>query len=329
MATTEQVEKIREHVQKVVGFDENDTDAYNMRNELADLSRLHELLTPLSTYPIESLPSNTAHSIIFTLESLHSIMDEIHEAYSKRESQYDKRILEGSLVVQLHNQTDTIVSIVAPWIPYLAYKQGLSYDQGDLQQKIQQITDTAATTRADEQEVARILVAMREASAEAGVATFAGNFKNKANDLEKTARRWLRTTAVFVGVTISVAIVFLFLPMGKGSFLTQLLQVGMPKFIILGLLLTATVWCGRMYKATKHQAAVNEFRAIGLKTFRTFVEATDDAATRNAVLLETTRAIFAHAPTGLIDAKAGDSEGSVRIVEMVRDAARKATDDAG
>ena len=340
MATTEQVEKIREHVQKVIGFD---IDALTMRAELgtlnfresrADLTRLYELLTPLSTYPIELLPDAIADSIVNNLDSLHPIIDQINgfniESQSVRERDY--------LVSELHNQTEAIVEIVAQWVPYLAYAQG------DVQQNIQQITDAVANAHAiveegredidkGKQEVARIIDATREASAEAGVATFTRDFADKATALEKTALLWLIATAVSAVTTGIFAIIFAhgwLLPTGES--LTQLLQVATTKLIVLGLLFTATVWCGRMYKATKHQAAVNEFRANGLKTFEAFIKATDDDATRNAVLLETTRAIFAHASTGLIDAKAGDSEGSVRIVEVARDAARKATpaaDDAG
>lgn len=340
MATKEQVENIRQNVEKATGFD---IDALTMRPELGslnfeesktDLKRLRELLTPLSTYPTELLPETIAKSIVNNLDSLHPVIDQINGFSLESQSAQER----DNLVEQLHNQTEAIVQVVAQWIPYLAYAQG------DVQQNIQRINNAVSTADAiveegregiekKKQEVDRIVVATREASADAGVATFTRDFADKAATLEKTAYLWLIATTVFVLATSSLAIVFahgLLLPTGDS--LAQLLQVVTTKLIVLGLLFTATVWCGRMYKATKHQAAVNEFRANGLKTFQAFVAATDDDATRNAVLLETTRAIFAHAPTGLIDAKAGDSEGSVRIVEGARDTARKVTpaaDDAG
>lgn len=333
MATKEQVENIRQHVEKVTGFDIDNLTMrsglgdLNFRESKVDLEQIHELLKPLSTHPTELLTQGTADSIIHSLESLHPIIDGIHDFDVERENP-DAR---GQLVEQLHGQTEAIVEIVAPWLPYLAYAQG------DVQQNIQQITDAVTNARAiveagredvdkGKQEVASIIDAARDASAEAGVATFTRDFADKAAALEKTARWWLIATAAFVGMTISLAIAFahgLLLPTGES--LAELLQVATTKLIVLGLLFSATIWCGRLYKATKHQAAVNEFRANGLKSFQAFVAATDDDATRNAVLLETTHAIFAHAPTGLIDAKAGDSEGSVRVVEVARDAAHKAT----
>ncbi len=333
MATEEQVENIRQHVEKATGFDIDNLTMrsglgnLNFRESKVDLEQIHELLKPLSTHPTELLTQGTADSIIHSLESLHPIIDGIRDFDVERENP-DAR---GQLVEQLHGQTEAIVEIVAPWLPYLAYAQG------DVQQNIQQITDAVTNARAiveagredvdkGKQEVASIIDAARNASAEAGVATFTRDFADKAATLEKTARWWLAATAAFVGMTISFAIAFahgLLLPTGES--LAQLLQVATTKLIVLGLLFSATIWCGRLYKATKHQAAVNEFRTNGLKSFQAFVAATDDDAARNAVLLETTRAIFAHAPTGLIDAKAGDSEGSVRVVEVAKDAARKAT----
>ena len=199
-----------------------------------------------------------------------------------------------------------------------------------VENEIANIRATVEASRKDvdkgKQEIASIIEAARDAAAGAGVAIFTKDFTDKAAALEKTSRLWLTAAGAFVGMTISLAIVFahgLLLPTEES--LAPLLQVATTKLIVLGLLFSATIWCGRLYKATKHQAAVNEFRANGLKSFQAFVAATNDDATRNAVLLETTRAIFAHAQTGLIDAKAGDSEGSIRVVEVAKDAARKAT----
>ncbi len=342
MATEQQVEKIREHVEKIIAESKelnvriNLPYAVNMRDTpfdvktvLRDLKRLDLLLTPLLTYPIRLLSDSIADSIITILNPLYPIMIGIRETDGSNESTVvEITDAKKDLVAQLHDRTDGIVETVAPWVTYLAYVQG------DVQQNIQRINESVETARttAEEgkQKVDRII---QEASAVVAAAFFAEDFTDKATALEKTARWWLGVTGVLVVVTSSLAIVFAhgwLLPTEED--LTQLLQVATTKFLVLGLLFTATVWCGRMYKATKHQAAVNEFRANGLKTFQEFIKASDDATTRNAVLLETTRAIFAHAPTGLIDAKAGDSEGSVRIFEVAKDTARKATpaaDDAG
>ena len=79
-----------------------------------------------------------------------------------------------------------------------------------------------------------------------------------------------------------------------------LLQYTTMKVVILGLLFTSTIWCGRMYRTNKHQQSINKHRANALRTFQAFVEATNDPAIRDAVLLETTRSIFAITPSGYL-----------------------------
>ena len=93
----------------------------------------------------------------------------------------------------------------------------------------------------------------------------------------------------------------------------------MAKLIILTLLLTAATWCGRTYKALKHLAVVNRHRSLSLKTLNAFSAAAGDELTKNAVLLEATRAIFSAGATGYIDAKDGqDDSSSLRIVEIAK-----------
>jgi hypothetical protein len=82
--------------------------------------------------------------------------------------------------------------------------------------------------------------------------------------------------------------------------------------------MTATVWCGRIYKATKHQAVTNQHRANALKTFQAFVKAALDDATRDAVLLETTRSIFTIAPSGYLETSEPSAEPVSKLMEIIR-----------
>jgi len=89
------------------------------------------------------------------------------------------------------------------------------------------------------------------------------------------------------------------------------------------LLITATLWCGNLYKAAKHQAAANKFKGNSLKTFQAFVvNATDDDGIRDAVLIETTRAIFSESATGYITNDNSGTEKSTKIVEVIKNGAQ-------
>lgn len=89
------------------------------------------------------------------------------------------------------------------------------------------------------------------------------------------------------------------------------------RIIVLVVLFTATLWCGRIYKALMHQAVTNRHRALSLQTFQAFSAAASDDDTRNAVLTETTRSIFATTASGYIDSETS-SESPLKIIELSR-----------
>ena len=88
-------------------------------------------------------------------------------------------------------------------------------------------------------------------------------------------------------------------------------------------LFTATLWCGKTFKALKHLSTVNRHRALSLQTFQAFSHAASDDPTKDAVLMEATRAIFGSTPTGYLDAKGG-SESDLKIIEIARTLGGKA-----
>jgi hypothetical protein len=49
-----------------------------------------------------------------------------------------------------------------------------------------------------------------------------------------------------------------------------------------------------------HNSIVNRHRETALTTFATFVGSTDDPATKNAVLIQSTQAIFSPQPSGYL-----------------------------
>jgi len=97
----------------------------------------------------------------------------------------------------------------------------------------------------------------------------------------------------------------------------QIWQKVASKFIILSILLTASLWCGKIYKALMHQSAVNKHRALSLQTFQAFSAAASDTQTKDAVLIETTPSIFSQCVTGYVDA-ASAADSDARVIEIVK-----------
>lgn len=96
----------------------------------------------------------------------------------------------------------------------------------------------------------------------------------------------------------------------------QLVQKLSTKLFILALLITATVWCGRNYKALRHLATINRHRSLSIRTLQAFAHAATDNQAKDAVLMEATRAVFGNVPTGFIDG--GGSDGDLKVVEIAR-----------
>ena len=167
--------------------------------------------------------------------------------------------------------------------------------------------------------------AAREASASAGVAHFTIDFLSEAQNMEKQAKNWLITTIILASASLVFAIYFLNANPDLST-TAKVVQYVSSKIFILVLLITATLWCGNLYKAAKHQSAANKFKGNSLKTFQAFVKATDDNAIRDAVLIETTRAIFSESATGYISTDGFSSEKSTKIVEVVKNTSQTISD---
>jgi len=280
-----------------------------------------QLLTSLKNLPIELIPDNIFYEIQQITQGVSGTLQQM-KAFTI--DQGDPRGVRDAVNNQLKQQVDALTVVLAPWIPYLAYQQG------DIQKNISKLRETltqAETMIANAkneiaskaEEIDEIIIVAREASATAGAAHFTQDFAKEAESFESSAGSWLITTCVFAVATIASLLAFLYfytLPSEATS--AQIFQYATSKFVIVGLLFAATAWCGKLYKSSKHQASINKHRANALKTFQAFTKAAGDDDTRNAVLLETTRSIFALAASGYLDEAGKSAESHVNVVDVLR-----------
>jgi hypothetical protein len=78
--------------------------------------------------------------------------------------------------------------------------------------------------------------------------------------------------------------------------------------------------CFPLFRVERHLAVVNSHRDVALRTFQTFAEAARTDPIRDAVLIETTRAIFSAGATGLIDGREPVSQHPAALMEVFRGA---------
>ncbi|HIF6199622.1 TPA: hypothetical protein ACX3IX_004594 [Vibrio parahaemolyticus] len=332
MATQQEVDKFLDLVNEITELTIDDLiydskwGSINFEKAKADLTRLYALCNHFKVLPLEQLPSDIAQQMVSQGTPIRNTVKNIREYTIEQENPSGVRDQYINLV---QTQVDQFYKFSHIYVPYLAYQKG------EIQNNIEQLTTSVsqakillenAEVEAKEKsgEIESIIQAAREASASAGVAHFTADFEQESSTLESQAKIWLKATVGLAAISLAFALYFLFSDPDISS-VAKAIQFISSKILILVLLIMATLWCGNMYKATKHQAAANKFKGNSLKTFQAFVKATDDDSVRDAVLVETTRAIFNESATGYLNVDSSTTEKSTKVVEVIRTGVQAAT----
>jgi hypothetical protein len=280
------------------------------------------MLNHLKILPVELLPEDQTKKIISILPEIIKGLTEIKNFTIETANPINVR---DELIENLKKQSNNLYSTAHIYIPYLAYQKGeVQKNINELNESVAKATKLIDQTKISIEEkgneIDDIIAAARDASASVGVAHFTVDFTNEYDNLEKSAQKWLAATVSIALLTIISAFLISFvMPLTSDATTAQIVQLLTSKAIILGLLFTATIWSGRLYKATKHQAAINKHRANALKTFQAFTKAASDESSRDAVLMETTKSIFAIAPSGYLENEMSSDSG-LKIVEVIKHA---------
>lgn len=284
-----------------------------------DLDRVFSIVSYLKVLPLNQLTDQAVQQITQTLDAVNNLLGAIDKFTVEQSNPPGTR---DQLVNQIHSATDQFYTIATPWVPFLAYQRG------DVTRNINELTaavtqgkaiaaDAKAAIETKQGEMEAIITKAREASASAGAAVFTHDFANESTEQRRVAKHWLVTAAGLAVVTAVVAgLMWYFVePAGAPGVLTQKLGT---KVAVLVVLFSATVWCGRMYRALMHQATINRHRALSLQTFQAFLAAASDVDTKDAVLLEATHAIFTVGKTGYLDSKSNEVDSGVKILEVTK-----------
>lgn len=166
-------------------------------------------------------------------------------------------------------------------------------------------------------EIDKALESARQVAGREGVSVFSRDFSEQAKKHTSAANGWLVATVLLAATTLLLA---------GGSWFFRPTLTDTPdlinwittKLIVLGLLVTAVLWCGRLFKTEKHQAAVALHRQHALSTFQAFVSNARDDAMKDAVLLATTQSIFTIASPGYLSGDEGAADGGLKVIEMIK-----------
>jgi hypothetical protein len=324
LATQQAAEALRAEIGNALAFRERKLESRSewgsitFEKATADFKRVFELLAHLSVLPLEYLTDSAVAQIQSEATQVTELFGRVDKFNIEQSTPTQTR---DSFVVEIHSRADQLYTFASPWIPFLAYQKGdvaknieaLTTSVGQAQTLIESAKTTITARQA---EIEGIITQAREASAAAGAAVFTQDFRNEAASLDEQAQKWLYGTAAGALLTLCFAIAVWLFPV-SGEDATSVVQRFGGKLAALVVLFTATLWCGRTYKALKHLSTVNRHRALSLQTFQAFSHAASDETTKDAVLMEATRAIFGPTSTGYLESRGGP-EPDLKIIEVAK-----------
>lgn len=330
----ESLENLRKSLERVVAYDK--PEIYNrgdwgMRisfdNFKNDFERVFSLARIFADLPFKLLPDNEINQIRESVENAANHFQMIDEFDATTANNAQQTVTD--LGNQVSEHADNITREMAQWISYLAYQKG------DVTKNIEHLETTIGTaeniieqakTRIEEKEskINKIIQQAQDFAGDRGVTVFTQQFDKTATQNKEEAGNWLIATITAFSITIIVLVTIMFWATGD-----LLIYEWLSRAALVGILITVTIWCGKTYRILRHQHDINSQKANGLRSFLSFREAADnDESTRNAVLLETTRAIFSVQESGFIAPNKNNQSSDVRLIDTTFSRLGPATDKA-
>lgn len=257
-----------------------------------------KLFKDLKEANLDGFPEQILETLLTTTDTAIQSFSQIKEFQTDQESPAQVR---DGLIKQVENQYLNQFQQISPIIAY-SFQKGTDFKNlvGEAKTAVSRVEEEGKKVDAMGKQIEGILEEARKAAAKIGVAKYAVIFQTEADSHKRKARWWLIATGVLAVLTVvfGFCIVSYYADKAAEMSVAQTIQFGISKLIILAVLYFGIVWSGRIYKAQQHNYVVNQHRHNALNTFQTFVKATEDEQTKNAVLIQATQAIFSPQHSG-------------------------------
>lgn len=176
-------------------------------------------------------------------------------------------------------------------------------------------------------EMESALAAVRAKSKEVGVERYSKIFGDESKKYFNTSIVWLILTVLLLvagigyGYNLNEGLVELAIDATKSKLLDNnnyVLQITIIRLLTITILFYALTICMKNYRAQKHNQIINRHRHNALTTFETFSAGATDEGTKNAVLLEATRAIFGNQSTGFGSKDSDVESPTSQVIEILK-----------
>lgn len=288
-----------------------------------DFLRVINFFKRLSSLDINSLPSYQLSTIkerilpfLDTINTIKNFKVDINNGVPQRDT------LANNLISSYQSSYDQLNPIIS-----YCEKEGTDYQALQLQvnQTVENINlkykEIFETFEIKTAELNKILDAVKKAAHEVGITQHTVNFEEASKKYQTLSKYWM-WSIISTGLIIILLSLYIFnLPIeieANDPYASyRFIQAAVARFTALFTLILLLFWEVRNYNAAQHNYTINQNKQNALSTFETFVSAARDEETKNAVLMQTTKAIFSNLPSGYLKNESGD-DGSSQIIEIAR-----------
>lgn len=153
---------------------------------------------------------------------------------------------------------------------------------------------------------------------------FSTKFQENAKSYKRGSWGWLFFSFVFFGLTVLGLIyskeVFT-IEDQKSTF--EIAKYISSKVLSLTLLISAALWCAKIFKVNKNLSVIYEHKSNSLATFTEFVNSAQTEATKEFVLKATTQTIFSLPETGLFRSDDLPVQSFSKVIDLVKSSTGK------
>jgi len=266
---------------------------------------------------LDDFPDQNLQNLLNLASGAIAIFENIKKFQSTQANPVEGR---NNLIQQVKNQYEGQFNQITSVLAY-DYAEGTDFESlvGEAKATVSRVEEEGKKIEAASKQMDDILKKARKAAGEVGVTKHAEIFKKEADSYKEKGRLWLGATAVLAGLTVFFGFKSssYYIDVIKDMNIPQAIQVGLSKLIILAVLYFGLVGVWKIYKAHQHNYVVNQHRHNALNTFETFVKATEDEQTKNAVLIQATQSIFSPQHSGFT-AQEKEISTSPQVLEIFR-----------
>ncbi len=335
MATPEQERQVRDNLQdfltKLAAIIPEDLvrkselgTQLSFENGLPYFRRNLDLFRRLLNQTLDSIPYSAITTINAQAQQQLAFFTQIKE-FSLSKYPQNAVANRDSFISQIRDSYDGLFNVIMPILSYISDQSRdfskLEIEARNVLSSLQVIkNDIEETKQTQLAELDSILERVRKAAAEVGVSQHAINFSKEAEYHKTKGIHWLFATVALTAINFAYALVIAFYysdVLTRSMTTSQIIQGSVSKLIAFSILSFGMLWCSRSYRAHRNGHIVNRHRQNALTTFETFVKATNDDQTKNAVLLQAAQSIFIPQNTGYLSSE-NEQVQSTKILEVIR-----------